>query len=362
MPTLLQSPEKPVEEAARRPLYEVVREQLRQQCLSQGANAMLPPLRQLSAELNVNHLTVSRALRDLESDGIVEIVPRKGIYIRAVTPPAVEIVTFLTPEQNLAEISGKMFRGMQEVAGAGRVSGTTLTVPPFPNGLEFVQALRARGTAAVVMLGFGYLEGTEALEETRFIQEVSAQLPVVLVGKEHTLLKMDSVYCDARPQMRSYLEECYAAGARRFGFLGAEIEQPHVKQRYEAFRDFLLDHGIAWERAYIPSGGTNAENAAVLLSQSPPPEVVVSSNISRAYGLILEAQRRGLQPGQDIKVMCFASSGEGARTIEPYATVVLNDEAAVGRRAMQLLHTRLRKEAAPEAQTATVPAHFLHDA
>lgn len=350
----------PPADLARRPLYETVREQLRQHCLSQASTGMLPPLRELSASLNVNHLTVSKALRDLESDGLVEIVPRKGIFIRATAAPTAEIITFLTRQQNLSEISVQMLHGMQETAGRSRISGVTLTVPPFPAADDFVMSLRARGTAALVLLGFNYLEGEESLAETRFIQEVAARMPVVLAGKEHTMLKLDCVYCDPRSQMRTFLDACYAEGARRFGYLGSEVLRPHLLDRYQGFLDFLLDHGLTRNHAYIPNDQETAElTSAKLLDHSPLPEVVVASNLSRAFALVLEAQRRGLRLQKDLKVMCFASSSEAARPILPYATVVMQDEVGVGRRAMQLIQARLKNSASTAPQVLTVPATFL---
>jgi len=345
---------------ARQPLYEVVREQLRQQCLSQGGESMLPSLRQLSLDLSVNHITISRALRDLETDGIVQIVPRKGIFVRPQTAPSVEIVTLLSYAQNLSEISAQMFKGMQEVAGQGRVTGTTLRVPPFPDPAEFVRSLRARGCAAMVLLGFSYLDQQGNMEEVNFIHGVAQQIPVVLVGQEHNVLKLNCVYGDPRACLCEFLETCHARGRRRFGYLGADIPNLHMKERFDTFRDFLLDRGIAWDRAYIPTDvASNSDAAARLLEGTTPPDVVIAATLSRAYSLILAAQARGLEPGKDLDVLCFSSSSDEARSIAPYATIALQDEEGVGRAAMTRIKQVLKETPAQTPTTIRIPAKFM---
>ena len=345
---------------ARQPLYEVVREQLRQQCLSQGGESMLPSLRQLSLDMRVNHITISRALRDLESDGIVQIVPRKGIFVRSQTAPSVEIVTLLSYAQNLSEISAQMFKGMQEVAGQGRVTGTTLRVPPFPDPADFVRSLRARGCAAVVLLGFSYLDQQGNMEEVNFIHAVSQQIPVVLVGQEHNLLQLNCVYSDPRVCLSAFLESCHARGRRRFGYFGADIPNLHMKERYDTFREFLLDRGIAWDRSYIPTDlASNSEAAAQLLEGTPPPDVVIAATLSRAYSLILAAQARGLEPGKDLDVLCFSSSSDEARSIAPYATIALQDEEGVGRAAMTRIKEMLKETPTHSPTTIRIPAKFM---
>lgn len=66
-----------------RPIYEQVRDSLRQQILSGVLRAgdQLPSVRELSARLAVNPNTVQRAYRELEQEGCVYSVRGRGSYV-----------------------------------------------------------------------------------------------------------------------------------------------------------------------------------------------------------------------------------------------------------------------------------------
>ena len=58
-----------------------VREGVQRGVLTGGTS--LPSIRQLAADLGVNHNTVARAYRDLEQDGIVVTARRRGTIVRS---------------------------------------------------------------------------------------------------------------------------------------------------------------------------------------------------------------------------------------------------------------------------------------
>ena len=68
------------------PVYEQIKEQIKASVLS-GAlseNDSLPPIRQLARDLKVSVITITRAYKDLELEGIVQSAPEKGFYIMKV--------------------------------------------------------------------------------------------------------------------------------------------------------------------------------------------------------------------------------------------------------------------------------------
>lgn len=157
-------------------LYERVREQLRELC-RQEAGTALPPLRQLSSVLDVNHLTVSRALRDLENEGVVEVLPRKGVFVRKNPFDAqnanIELVTFYHQRQSILDISASILRGIEEAGGTGVVHSTTVATPPLPDAKRFLASLKERRVRAALFLGVNYLKYPDSLDEAVFIREVS---------------------------------------------------------------------------------------------------------------------------------------------------------------------------------------------
>lgn len=347
------------------PLYRRVSGQLRAQCLAAGGE-MLPSLRQLSQDLEVNHATVSRALRDLEREGLVEIVPRKGIF-SVVRPPQadnIEFVVLVNDKANLVDVSMRMARGIegecrgwQTKHGAATMTRSLLAQSALPDAQSWLEAARARATVGVIFLGYGYLDGEAGQIEDEFIAGVARKMPVVLAGSPHQKLDLDCVYGDPNAQMREFLEHCYSHGARRFEYLGDMGDNPLQQERRAAFAEFLEQHDLSWRwQGLREHQGAQLESGLRALSDWP--EVIVATNLARAFTVTLEAQRRGLQLPADTAILSFASVLQDAQPLLSYNSVVLLDEPEVGARAVRLLRRRLQSGSSEKARIEAVPATF----
>lgn len=349
------------EKSSNRPLYEQVREYLRQQCLNERPEAALPSLRQLSESLGINHITISKALRELESEGVLKIIPGKGTFIARTETvgKAVELITVFSPYQTLMETSRHVFRGMQAALPESfTLTGSTLMIPPLPAVESYLQSLKLRRIEAVAVFGFGYLPYPDSFLETQLIHEIAGQMPVVLVGKEHSLLKLNGVYCDPVPEMRRFLEECHRNGMRRFDYLGTRDDQVHLKRRLIAFEEFLLSHGLQWQPA-DELETTESDESLIHRLLDKTPEVVVVSTPVWAQALVVEAQRRGLQAGEDFQILCFAGFPEEVQAIAPYINVILLEEEEVGRRVSRRLQQLLRHPGRGEGVAELVPGRLI---
>ena len=111
-----------------------------------------------------------------------------------------------------------------------------------------------------------------------------------------------------------------------------------------------MSHGLTWAGNDYGELST-PELASQLKALDELPEVVVATNVNRALTFVLEAQRRGLQLPDDIRVLCFASNPEQTAPILPYATIALLDEAAVGESATRLLLERWNQPPAHDSRT-----------
>ncbi len=346
----------------RLPLYKKVTNRLREQCAA-SPGEMLPSLRQLSQTLEVNHATISRALRDLEQEGLVEIVPRKGVF--SVPRPSsggnIELVVFISDRSNPLDVALRISRGMQSECkalssneNALSVSRCVLSVPPFPDATRFVDELRSRGTTGVVFFGFGYFDGEKADEEDRFITAVAQRMPLVLAGSPH-LLALPCVYADPLDQMREFLNFCFEKGLRRFEYLGDQSDNSLQRERRDCFSRFLQDHNLKWQWNEFKTEDAS-QLSSHLHSLSDFPEVVVATNVRRATAVALEAQRRGLRLPGELQILSFASLWEHAEPLLPYASVLMLDEPEVGVQAVRMLQEDFKTV---EKDARRVPAHFI---
>ena len=349
----------------RMPLYRKVSGQLRERCLAAGGE-MLPSLRQLSQDLEVNHATVSRALRDLEREGLVEIVPRKGIFsIKRQSQNAnIELVVLVNDRANLLDVATLMARGIQDECRNWSAQGkavemtrSLLVESALPDAHGWVEAARERGTVGVIFLGFGYLEGELAQRETDFIAGVAGAMPTVLAGSPHASLDLDCVYGDPNAQMREFLEHCYERGARSFEYLGDMGDNPLQQERRAAFVEWVEARDLSWSWNGLRQH-QGAQLEAELRALPALPQVVVATNLYRAFTITLEAQRRGLQLPDELDILSFASVPADAQPLLAYNSVVLLDEPEVGARAVQILRQRLESGSASRAKIEAVPAQF----
>jgi DNA-binding LacI/PurR family transcriptional regulator len=329
------------------PLYEQVREHLREYCLAKGPNTPLAPVREMCESLGVNQSTLTRALRDLETDGLLRIIPRKGTFVAAAPRATVELLVLLGEVDALGPIAQQFLSGMQEACtGEETIAATTMTSPPYPDPKKFAEHLRLRQVGALAVCGHDYRDFPTSLEETNFIYALSQLLPVVLLGKPHRHLELDCVYADARPVMLEWMQKCYDKGVRRFGYITTGSNAVHYQERFEAFRQFHLDHALQWHREFIPTAESGADDEAQrektpkLLKLDSLPEAIVAASISSAYQLVLETHRRGLKPGEDIHILCFSGNRSMQQAVEPYASIIVLPEAEVGRSAMQRIAER----------------------
>lgn len=371
MPTLaLEKPELAQrDEQDNRLLHEQVREQLRIQCKAQGADTALPAIRELSRLLGVNAATVTRSLRDLEEEGLVTVVPRKGIFINTAPPVTVELLGISSKGEQLGPVSQRFFSGMHDVAGRDFVQSKTIMSAPLPDPDRYVQDLQLRRIAGVAVSGHDYCKFPQAFDEASFILELSRRVPLVLVGKPHRYLEMDCVYCDPRAQMRQWLNKCYEGGIRRFGYITSISDTFHFRERKEEFRQFLLDNSLHLNPEYVPEVNREDTDQAIerekvrrVIEANPPVEAVVTSSTSHAAGLIIEAQRKGRVPGKDLKILSLRAGAEDAH-VTPYADLILVQEEEVGRAAMQFLVQKIRAEQrVTEPQVVRLPGILMESA
>ena len=353
-----------------RPLHERVREQLRERCLAQGPDTALPPVRELRELLGVKQNTVTRAIRDLETSGLIRIVPRKGVFVIGGTEATVELL-FINHEEGWRSVPQRFLNGMQQALQPNeRVTGTTLVAPPYPDAEMYSHQLQLRSTRAVAVTNYDYRAYPDSLHETKFIYDLAARLPVVLLGKPHRFLELDCVYCDTRPQLRAWLQECYERGVRRFGYLSNVTETAqytmHYRERVGEFREFLLDYGLQLSAnsdltvPHLRQGGvTELEKVVRLLEADPPVEAVFASSPEIATTLVLEAYRHGRVPGRDLHVLCIADAISEVEAIRPYSTTILLQDETVGREAWRFIEERLQGRGPSEPHVHRVPATLL---
>lgn len=90
------------------PIYEQIKEQIKEQIISGelSEEEFLPSIRQLARDLKVSVITTTRAYSDLELEGFVQTIPKKGVYVKKVNQEEVR-------EQYLEETKAALATAIQ---------------------------------------------------------------------------------------------------------------------------------------------------------------------------------------------------------------------------------------------------------
>jgi LacI family transcriptional regulator len=152
-----------------------------------------------------------------------------------------------------------------------------------------------------------------------------SQTPCVLISPaaddpEHPSVRMDDVH--AAEEITNLL---ISLGHQRIAIIKGAKDQVASKRRYQGYAAALKAHGIPLDKDLIVQGDftfpTGVEAAYQLLSRRQRPTAVFASNDEMALGVLVAAQRLGLEVPGDLSIAGFDDTPAAARVWPPLTTV-----------------------------------------
>ncbi|MDW8107933.1 MAG: GntR family transcriptional regulator, partial [Armatimonadota bacterium] len=203
---------------------------------------ILPPERELAAQLGVSPLTVSRALQGLAQEGVLTRKRRVGTIVAEHLPPT-------------------LFQRSFTVMALGMGVGTRQPVDFYFSSLQrsILAALSPLGLRTL-WLGYqvdqierhlassefvGILAIAPAVEHVPLLHDLyRREVPVVVVGASDESWEMPFVDTDNYRAAREGVEYLLSLGHRRFIGLFGALETFNSRDRWRGFRDALHQAGI----------------------------------------------------------------------------------------------------------------------
>ncbi len=200
--------------------------------------------------------------------------------------------------------------------------------------------------------------GTDAA----FLAQLRAwRLPCVLVSRAVEDAEADLVQANHRAGMIAAGNHLIALGHRRIGLIGLNENISTGRQRFDGYRQALLDAGIPFDPALVLSGAATRDigmaQVLALLDRPDPPTAVLCFNDVVAFGAMLGLRSRDLVPGEDFSVVGFDDIAE-ATLWRPALTSVAVARQTVGRKAAELLLRRIDDFDAP-FETILLPTELI---
>jgi DNA-binding LacI/PurR family transcriptional regulator/signal transduction histidine kinase len=182
-------------------------------------------------------------------------------------------------------------------------------------------------------------------------------LPIVTIGA--SIAGIPRVLVDSYGAMfaaTSHLIEAH--GIRKIAFVSGPPGHQEGDERYRAYVDALVHHGIDPDPRLVLRGNFSMESgvaaADLLLSGDVEARAIVASNDEEAIGVLSALERRDVDVPGRMAVVGFDDI-EPSAFVSPPLTTVRMDLADVGKRATELLVRRLRGEEIDETTTVDLP-------
>jgi len=212
------------------PAYRAIRDHLEGEICKRQPNDRLPTQSELSSQFGVSHLTVRRALRELEDAGLIFRMRGKGTFVRRQTSrscSSFRIGVVLPAYMQVSEIWGDLLRGfVREMPNRP----LTLLIHPLDADLRSLERTVVREGFHGVIAPFPYAAETAAIRHLFRIGH-----PVIVVNRIVKDAGIHYVSTDHFGGARELARHLVSRGHRRFAVVGVQ-EVPFLRERVDGLR------------------------------------------------------------------------------------------------------------------------------
>lgn len=267
-------------------------------------NERLPSFAEMKERFGAAKQTSERVFSLLEEDGLIERYKGKGIYVasspRKRRTGYIGYIDLWPGYSSRSSYELELQDGMRNAASKAGKNLVLIDSPQDFTGWDDLEG--------VLVCEMGYVDH----------RVISAQMPVGLpvINVLYNDTVFPSVKADDVSGMRLATEHLINLGHKRIGYLGL-LDHVLVLERYQAFRETLLRHGIeplindriippaALSGRYGQAGYEAMKNYLQLNTKEPNFSAVLAQNDQIAYGAIKALQEAGIRVPQDMSVVGF---------------------------------------------------------
>jgi GntR family transcriptional regulator, arabinose operon transcriptional repressor len=337
----------------------------------------LPSESALVRQFHASRLTVNRAFRELQIQGLIERRVGSGSYVRS---HASQGYTFglLIPELGRTEIFEPICRGMAEAPLSEHhvlLWGKTLAESRL-DGARVGDACRQLIAKKVSGVFFAPLELTaekDTLNRTIISLLAESGIPVVLLDRDLVMYPDRSPYdlvgIDNRRAGHVITCHLLQQGAQRIVFVARPRSAPTVDARIAGFRDALHRAGVAWRAEFVQRIDVANRSQVQHLLDDIAPDAILCANDYTCGQIMNTLEDLGAILPDEIKIAGF-DDVKYASLLPVPLTTIHQPCGEMGRAALTAMIERLQSPDMParditlnvrlivrESTTATVKEH-----
>lgn len=172
-----------------------------------------------------------------------------------------------------------------------------------------------------------------------FVELQEKGVPLVFYDRICHGINASRVVVDDYQGVHTAVKHLIDTGCRRIAYFGAPMHLEISKNRYNGYKDALLQNGLHIDESLVHICD-NCEDAEVLtptlLSMENPPDAFFAVNDDTAIGIIHACNRNGVKIPDEVSV-CGFSDGFRAKACSPGLTTINQRGREVGREAVDIL-------------------------
>ena len=274
----------------------------------------LPSEADLVKSFLTSRITVQRALKDLQHQGLIERRAGSGTFVRRVDRTEKFVFGLLIPGLGETEIFEPICQGM---ARAGRAGGHALLWGDTTNTSgnleqqtqELCEYYISRDVTGVFFAPLEHTADKDSVNIWVLDALDKARIPVVLLDR--CVLRypqrsnFDLVGIDNRRAGYTVTEHLLAHGCKQLIFLAAPYSASTVDARIAGFRDALRDHGLKDGNACIHIGSPDDTEAIRATLSRVKPDGFICANDTTAAHLMRTLDQLGARIPEEIRIVGF---------------------------------------------------------
>ncbi|MEN3583857.1 LacI family DNA-binding transcriptional regulator [Streptomyces sp. ZYX-F-203] len=178
----------------------------------------------------------------------------------------------------------------------------------------------------------------------RMSEAVRNGTPMVFVDRWLPGVDVPVVRADGRAAVRDLVAHLCRLGHRRLAIIAGPAATTTGRERVDAFREALAEHGLALPDHHVGQGDFQAESGRRVtegfLDLPDPPDAVFAADNLMALGALDAVRARGLRVPEDLALVAFDDIPWFTHT-DPPVTAVAQPTADLGRAAVRALVERI---------------------
>lgn len=287
----------------------------------------IPSEHQLCRRFGVSRVTVRLALSDLQNRGLIYRHHGKGTFIHGTTKLGGKPLAILmrSPEQAACPSLALFLRGFQSYLSEAETYSVNIGVIPAQWSPSMSSSLG------------GVLVIPDGVTATDLDNIRKRNLPYLIYGGGD--LPGSSIRLGAEAAVYEAVLTLASRDRKRFGFIRSN-SSPHENLKEQGIAKALSQAGLGTsaltEIICAPTCLEISRAAERMLDQTPPPDVVLTSEPVHTLAILNAARERKLVIGQDIHIIHFGNQAPD-QTMHPDVTLIQLALADGGKKAAEAL-------------------------